>query len=395
MPPRPINTKRALLRADLPDNFTHCLYKVAPYRGCAHGCRYCDGRAEKYYVEGDFENDIDIRVDIPTLLSHELPKVRERGIIAFGSGTTDPYQPCEKEACISGRSAKLLAESAIPIPALVMTKSKLILRDIELWQAINKRAGFILLVSLTSLDESLRTLMEPGASSFGERIETLRQFKNAGCTTGVLAMPFLPGLSDSEASIRALYCKLHDIGVDYVMPGGLTLRPGRQKDLYIKTLQISHPDLLESTKALFSEGRASGTPHWTARRNLHSLFRKIQRDFEIPWLLPHKIYSKILPVHDTLRILFRDMLELYEAKGTDTSSLVKSAKHYDTWLIELRRQFRRKRSYPDKWLEERFYEASADGELDTILANSKLSAFSHKVIYDGAIFNYQKLRLEN
>ncbi len=229
--------QRLLRAADLPDTFTHSLYKVAPYKGCAHGCKYCDGRAERYYFEGIFEKDIEIRGYLPDRLALELPNVRERGMIAFGSGVTDPYQPEEGRQRLMGRCAELLESDMNPgLPALVMTKSALVLRDLAQWKRLNEKAGFILLVSLATLDENLRRAMEPGASPIQERLEALRAFRREGCSVGVLAMPLLPHLSDSRTSICALLEACASIPVDFIMPAGLTLRPGRQKDCYLNAL---------------------------------------------------------------------------------------------------------------------------------------------------------------
>jgi DNA repair photolyase len=383
--------------ADLPENFTRSLYKIAPYRGCGHGCRYCDGRAERYYVEGDFEKDVLIRKDIPMRLERDLPLVRERGMVAFGSGTTDPYQPLEAKERISGRCAELLAAeppSGLALPAMVMTKSALALRDLELWRRVNEKAGFLLMVSLTSLDEDLRLHMEPGASSFAERLSLLKAFKAAGCATGILAMPFLPGLSDSEESIRALYTAAIEANVDFIMPGGLTLRPGRQKDLYLATLADYRPDLLEATRFLFKDERPSGWPGAEATRDLMSRIAPIQKDSGIPWLLPHAVYERILPQHDALRILFLDMLELYKDRGVPTGPLKLSAKAYDAWLLAKRREFRRKRSLPPSWLEESLPEALRTGELATVLNNRKLLDFVTAVVAEGGRLDYRTLKLE-
>jgi DNA repair photolyase len=385
---------RLLHPADLPDNFTRSLYKIAPYKGCAHGCRYCDGRAERYYVEGDFERDIESRLSIPERLAHELPTTRERGIVSFGSGVTDPYQPLERDLVITGRCAAILAESKRALPAQIMTKSNLALRDLQHWRQVNEHAGFILLVSLTSLEEDLREVMEPGASSFASRLAMLREFKKAGCTTGVLAMPFLPGLSDTVESIHALFEACADAEVDFIMPGGLTLRPGRQKDFYIRALTTYRPDLVDSTLALYSENRTSGAPYARASRTLFEKIASIRCDFTLPYLLPHKVFMGMLPAHDTLRILFRDMLELYDERGIDTSALKRSADRYDAWLLGLRRTFRRKRSLPYAWLEERFSEATRDGELIKILNNERLSRFTHAVVSEGAYLDYVTLKLE-
>jgi len=384
-----------LLRpADLPENFTRSLYKIAPYKGCGHGCRYCDGRAERYYVEGDFERDVEIRADIPERLAAELPYLREKGMVSFGSGVTDPYQPLELQHNITGRCAELLATAPSPIPAQVMTKSTLPLRDLPFWRSLNERSGFVLLVSLTSLNEELRSVMEPGASSFTERLAMITAFHEAGCATGVLAMPFLPFLSDNEESIRALYIACAEAKADFVMPGGLTLRPGRQKDFYIKALGAYRPDLVESTLNLFAEERPSGAPYACAARELGARFSAIQAKSGLPYLLPHRIFARFLPAHDSLRLLFRDMLELYASRSVNTAALERSASAYDEWLLGLRRAFRRKRSLPDSWLEERFAEATRDGELKRVLSNERLATFVAKVNLEGARLNYTSLKLE-
>jgi DNA repair photolyase len=384
--------------ADLVDNFTRSLYKVAPYRGCGHGCRYCDGRAERYYVEGDFEKDIVEKPDIPARLAADLPKARERGLVAFGSGTTDPYQPCEAASNITGACAALLASGPLPpagpLPALIMTKSALAMRDLPLWKALASKAGVLLFVSLTSLDETLRQRMEPGASSFAERLASLRAFKAAGCSIGILAMPFLPGLSDGEESLREVYAAAKEIGVDFVMPGGLTLRPGRQKDLYLKTLGELRPDLLEKTTDLYREDRPSGSPGWEARKELEARIAPIRRDSGIPFLLPHRIFAKLLPAHDSLRLLLRDMVELYGERGVDTRALRKSAEAYDAWLLGKRRDFRRRRNLPPAWLEEALPEAAKAGQLRTILDNPKLASFCETVVLEDARLDYLSLKLE-
>jgi DNA repair photolyase len=315
-------------------------------------------------------------------------------MVGFGSGVTDPYQPLEAVEDLSGQCARILADSPRALPAMVMTKSSLPVRDLAAWSRVNERAGFLLLVSITSIDETLRERMEPGASSFASRIETLRAFKAAGCATGALAMPFLPGLSDDFESIRSVYSACVDAGVDFIMPGGLTLRPGRQKACYLETLTGIDPSLGENTAILYNEDRPSGLPTREARRELSAIIKRVKNEFETPYLLPHKIYAKFLPPFDAIRILFRDMIELYAERGIETAPLKRSADRYDHWLINLRREYRRKRSLPDKWLEERFEQAMRCDELGTILENTKLLRFSCSVLREGARLNYRSLKLE-
>ncbi len=389
--PPPPASRRALRRGDLPDNFTRSLYSLSPYRGCAHGCRYCDGRAEKYYVEGDFERDIAVRDWLPDRLAAELPNLREPGMVAVGSGTTDPYQPVEAEARIVGRCAELLAKTGTPVT--VMTKSDLVLRDLDAWRRVNQRSLFVLLVSITTLREDVRAAFEPGASPIEARLRAMRAFKAAGCVVGALAMPFLPGITDDEPGIRALYAELAALGVDFVMPGGLTLRPGRQKDLYLETLEEYRPELLGSVRDLYREDRPSGRPVREAEETLRRTLAAVRRDFGMPFLLPHRVYSRALPRYDAFRVLLRDMAELYADRGVDTRPLRGSADRYDGWLIGLRRVFRRRRSLPAAWLAERFEEALDTGELDRILDNRRLSGFARSVLRDGVTLDYTTLRL--
>jgi DNA repair photolyase len=398
--------KRAVLRGDLPDTFCRALYRVAPYKGCAHACRYCDGRAEKYHVEGDFGCDIEVRRTVPELFEHELPDLREPGLIAFGSGVTDPYQPCERVHNLTGACASTIAsfnttqrqntiaDSTIrAYPALVMTKSSLVNRDIEIWKSVQRTSGFVLLISLTSTDESVRIQMEPGASLFQERIDTLRQFKEAGCFTGVLAMPLLPGISDSRESIGQLYDICTQVKVDFLMPGGLTLRPGRQKDGYLNSIRDHYPQLYASTKAAFSEDRPSGIPRAENRHELQQRIDSVRKAFCIPWLLPYKVYSMFLPRYDCLHLLLHDMIELYSDRRVDTSALCQATERFDIWLLEVRRYFRRHRKLPYEWLEERFQSALTCGELENVISNKKLFSLIESVFLANTVFDYSTLKL--
>ncbi len=143
--------KKALRKRDLVDPYFVSKYSFSPYQACRHGCLYCDGRAEKYYVEGDFERDVVIKENLPILLEKELDRLREPGTICIGSGISDPYQPVEEEELIVRECARILAKRDLPVS--VMTKSSLIRRDLDLWCEVNRKSRFTLMVSLTTTDD--------------------------------------------------------------------------------------------------------------------------------------------------------------------------------------------------------------------------------------------------
>ncbi|MCP4148161.1 MAG: radical SAM protein, partial [bacterium] len=269
------------------ETFFAAKYSFSPYRACEHACKYCDGRAEKYYVDGDFEKDIGIRKNAAELLQKELPKLREPGIIIIGSGISDPYQPVEAEEKIMQDCAQILAGYHFPVT--VMTKSALIMRDIDIWQEVHRKNGFTLMVSLVFSDDSLRQLFEPFAASVKSRLDTLRAFKEKGMNAGVIAMPFLPYLADTRENISCLAKNLKDIGVDFVIPAGLTLRPGRQKDVYLAVIEENFPDLRPKYEILYGQNRASGISIYGYREKFLRTVDSIFSEHRLLTLVPHYV----------------------------------------------------------------------------------------------------------
>ncbi|MEO3944653.1 radical SAM protein [Gorillibacterium sp. CAU 1737] len=385
--------KKALRKEQWVNPFTLGKYSVAPYRACQHGCKYCDGRAEKYYIEGDFETDIIVRSNLPQLLALELPKVKERGIVSFGSGVTDVYQPSEGKEGLMRQCAELLAMH--PFPVSVLTKSSLILRDLDLWEKVHHKNGFILMVSLTFLDDEMRQIFEPHASSVKERLEMIAEFKKRGMHVGVLAMPFIPFLTDHSAHLAALMQKLTELKVDFMMPGGLTLRPGRQKELFLDTVRGRLPHLLPHIERLYQEDRPSGNPLPSYSRELSARFHEVAKAYAIPPALPHAIYRNMMPLQDELYILLSHMIDLYARRGISVSPLQQSFKRYAAWLLEAKRVHSRKSRQHVQEANDRIDESIVQGELESILQNRKLHRFIMEVAAERKVFNYLSLKLEN
>jgi DNA repair photolyase len=383
--------KTVLRRRDLVDAYFVGKFGLSPYQACAHGCAYCDGRAERYFIEGDFDRDIVVRSNIATVLERDLRGQRERGIVFIGSGVSDAYQPPEAEEKLMRLCARVLADRALP--ATVLTKSHLALRDLDLWSEVNRKAGFVFMVSLMTLDDDVRRAFEPHASTIDERLDALAAFKAQGCVTGVAAMPFLPGLSDDDEQIRALAEGLSALNVDFVLPGGLTLRPGRQKQFFLETLRSFRPDLLPLYERLYAEDRPSGAPLSSYGESVHRRAIKVLLEAGLPIRMPHAVYHGRLPIYDEVHVLLQHMTELYAAHGRPVPRLRDAQSRYSEWLLAQKKVFNRRRSLRPGVIEWELKELARTGGLAELLANAKLGEFLRAVLLEGKIFDYQRLEL--
>ena len=384
--------KKALRRENFSGTFVTAKYRFSPYSACEHGCFYCDGRAEKYYVEGEFDRDIIVRPNLPECLEQELPKLREKGIISIGSGVSDAYQPVEQERGLMRRCAEVLAR--YPFPVTVLTKSSLIMRDLDVWKKVNEKAGFMLAVSLTFVDDTLRKIFEPRASPAVERWEMLRVFKETGCSIAVLAMPFLPFISDSTDYLTAFYESAAELEPLFIMPGGLTLRPGRQKDTYLEVLRSRFSHLVGPTEDIYREDRPSGAAAYEYQKELFSRVSTINRTYKLPYLVPHRYYRDKVHLYDEINILLNHMAELYREQGADVLPLKKATKTYTAWITEQKAVYNRHRSWDYADLEDEVREAFRSGKMAGLLRNDKLTGFLKSVALERKVFDYIELTLE-
>lgn len=171
-----------------------------PYRGCEHGCAYCYARPTHEYLGYsagvDFESRIMIKMDAPALLRKEFarPGYQPRKISL--SGVTDCYQPVEKKLGLTRRCLEVMAECRHPVS--IITKNHLVLRDIDLLAELAKHNAVVVMLSVTSLDAGLAHKLEPRASAPPQRLNAIRQLREAGIPAGVMMAPIIPGLTDSE-----------------------------------------------------------------------------------------------------------------------------------------------------------------------------------------------------
>jgi DNA repair photolyase len=227
------------------------------YRGCAHGCRYCyalysHGHLGHTYKE-DFYHKIYVKSNIVDILERELSSPNWNGDVINLGGVTDSYQPAEKEYKIIPAILKLLIKYKTPV--IISTKSSLILRDFDLIDKLSRITYVNIAATITTINEELRKLIEPGSSPAAERFKVLKEFAGTGCSTGLHIMPIIPLLTDSVVNLDGLLFNGADCKVDYVLPGVLYLR-GATRKVFFDFMKDHFPDLLEPFKQLYPGGGA-------------------------------------------------------------------------------------------------------------------------------------------
>lgn len=200
------------------------------YRGCTHGCIYCDSRSNCYHIEHAFE-DIEVKQNAAELLEHSLIHKRKKCMIGTGS-MSDPYMTCEKDLQLMRRCLEIIEHHGFG--ATVLTKSDLVLRDLDLLKKINQKARAVLQMTLTTFDEVLCKKIEPGVCTTKRRVEVLEKFHNEGIETCVWLDPFLPFINDNRKNIEGLLTYLDRCKVNAIIyfGAGLTLREGNREYFY-------------------------------------------------------------------------------------------------------------------------------------------------------------------
>ncbi len=210
------------------------------YRGCSHGCIYCDSRSEVYGKTYTF-NDIDVKINAVDLLDKELARRQETCMLTTGS-MTDPYIPLEAELQNTRKCLDVIAKHGFGVALL--TKSDLILRDIDLLKKINEKAKCVVQMTLTTYDEELCKIIEPDVCTTKRRLEVLIEMKKAGIPTIVWLTPILPFINDSVENINGIlnYCKEAQVNGILTFGIGMTLRYGN-REYYYKKLDEHFPGI--------------------------------------------------------------------------------------------------------------------------------------------------------
>ncbi len=200
------------------------------YRGCTHGCIYCDSRSRCYHFTHDFE-DVEVKQNAPELLEEALRKKRRHCMIGTGS-MSDPYIPAEKELRLTRRCLEVIERHNFGVT--VHTKSDLLLRDLELLERINRTSKAVVQMTLTTADDGLCKILEPGVCPTSRRVEVLCECRKLGIPTVVWLSPLLPFINDTEENLDGIvdFCVRAGVKAIICFGIGLTLREGNREYFY-------------------------------------------------------------------------------------------------------------------------------------------------------------------
>lgn len=200
------------------------------YRGCSHGCIYCDSRSKCYQFTHPFE-DIEVKQNAPMLLEAALKSKRKKCMIGTGS-MSDPYMHCETELELTRKCIEIIHRYGFGLA--IQTKSDRILRDIDLLHDINKDTKCVVQMTLTTYDDELCSILEPNVCNTKRRLEVLKMMQERGIPTIVWITPILPFINDTEENVRQILEACAKVGVKGIIDFGmgLTLREGDREYFY-------------------------------------------------------------------------------------------------------------------------------------------------------------------
>lgn len=244
-------------------------YTMNLYKGCCHGCIYCDSRSACYGVQ-DFDT-VRVKENALALVRDGLRARIRTGVVATGS-MSDPYNPFERELLLTRHALELLG--AYGFGVAVATKSDLITRDADLLREIKAQSPVLCKITVTTTDEALAAKLEPRAPTPRARLAAIEQLARQGIFTGILLMPVLPFLTDSPQSVRALVRAAASAGARFVYPAfGVTLRQN-QRNYFLQKLEEAFPE--EGLAARYV--RQFGTRYECASPDARALWRTFTRE---------------------------------------------------------------------------------------------------------------------
>ncbi|MBP2642569.1 MAG: Elongator protein 3/MiaB/NifB [Firmicutes bacterium] len=241
-------------------------YNMNIYKGCCHGCIYCDSRSDCYRVE-NFDM-VRAKENALTILERELKSKRRTGVIGTGA-MSDPYNSFEKGYCLTRGALELIDAHGFGIS--IATKSDLITRDVDVLKSIKKHSPVLIKITITTANDVLCEKIEPHVAQSSRRFSAIRELSESGIFAGILLMPVLPFLEDDEENISDIIRLAYENGAKFIYPAfGVTLRQN-QRDWYYRKLEEYFPGLKQKYINQFGNAYECRSPKAKA---LWQLFHK-------------------------------------------------------------------------------------------------------------------------
>jgi len=312
-----IKAKSILRKGKKIDSWLLINYGMNFYRGCAHNCVYCDGRSEGYYVDGEFGEEVTVKVNAIDILKKELDPKRKRiplkhYFVGLVGGVGDSYQPLEKKYKLTRQALSLFLIKKFPIH--ILTKSTLVERDIDIIKQINEQNRAIVSFSFSSVNDEISSIFEPGVPVPSARLKTLAKFKKEGIACGMYLMPVIPFVTDTADIMEETISKAKEMELDFIVFGGMTLKEGRQKESFMKTLKENYPEFLPHYANIYLKSKW-GEPTQEYAQSINQTFNLLSKKYKIPRRIPARLYRDILEENDIVMVILEQLDYLAKLEG--------------------------------------------------------------------------------
>lgn len=272
-------------------------YNMNIYKGCCHGCIYCDSRSDCYGIE-DFDR-VRVKENSINSVEKDLKSKRKKGVVSTGA-MSDPYNPFEEKLLLTRKALELIDK--YNYGAAIDTKSDLITRDIDVLKRIKEHSPVLCKITITTADDELSKKIEPNVSLSSERFKAIKELSDAGIYTGILLMPILPFINDTEENIISIVRKAKENGAKFIYPAfGVTLRSNQRMHFFDK-LDKEFPKIKERYIREFQNNYMCSSPKG---RELYKIFTEECRKLGI-------IYKMKDIIEDYKKLYKNEQISLFD-----------------------------------------------------------------------------------
>lgn len=277
------------------ENWFGINYNMNIYKGCSHGCIYCDSRSECYGVE-DFDK-VRAKENALGIIDRELRSKRRKGVVGTGA-MSDPYNPFEATYELTRGALEIVNRYGFGLS--IATKSPLVVRDVDLLKRIANHSPVLVMMTVTSAEDTLSLKVEPNVAPSSKRFEAIKALSDAGIPVGILMMPILPFMEDNAANIGSIIDQAHKSGARFIYPGlGVTLRQN-QREWFFKRLDETFPGLHTRYERTFGQSYFCASPN---AKQLYELIETKCRQYGLDYKM-HEIISGYKSNYESTQISF-------------------------------------------------------------------------------------------